>query len=65
MAGFFDRTVQLRGWASNHDTFLNMPQYTGRGVSVNRIEEIMKIEGFKTLTPIQKAVVERKDKTGI
>lgn len=29
---------------------------------MNRIEEIMKIEGFKTLTPIQKAVVERKDK---
>lgn len=28
---------------------------------MNRIEEIMKIEGFKTLTPIQKAVLERKN----
>lgn len=30
---------------------------------MNRIDEIMKVEGFKTLTPIQKAVMERKDKT--
>lgn len=30
---------------------------------MNRIEEIMEFEGFSTLTPIQKAVIERKDKT--
>ncbi|WP_304471374.1 DEAD/DEAH box helicase, partial [uncultured Faecalibaculum sp.] len=28
---------------------------------MSRIEEIMKIEGFKKLTPIQEAVVNRKD----
>lgn len=33
-----------------------------RGVILNRIEEMMKVEGFKTLTPIQEAVVHRKDK---
>lgn len=29
---------------------------------MNRIEEMMKVEGFKTLTPIQEAVIHRKDK---
>ena len=29
---------------------------------MNRIEEIMAVEGFKTLTPIQNAVINRKDK---
>lgn len=29
---------------------------------MNRIEEMMKVEGFKTLTPIQQAVIHRKDK---
>ena len=30
--------------------------------TLNRIEEMMKVEGFKTLTPIQEAVINRKNK---